>query len=214
MKRQFYLTAAILTLTIFLAGILIGWYLDTKRIEYISKEYENLELDLRSLILENNFFQTFNNPDLYCESSFERLPKIMKEVDKLGNRLESFERINQFNLEEFERLKKNYILLNIDLWLRLVKLKQQCNYSIHTILYFYPEKECLDCSAQSLVLTYWKEKMPNSVMVFPIDGDLDFPLIKILKTKFNITTYPSLVIDEKYVVKGFISKEELGKYFS
>jgi len=213
-ERGYYIVAGILTFLVFVSGILIGWYLDNQRVSYLTKRYEDLETELQSLIIEDKFYQIFGNSSLICNFSFDRMYEVVKEVDELGERLESFEKINQFNLQEFGRLKKRYTNLNIDLWLRILKLKGKCNYTVHTILYFYPTKTvCVECDAQGLVLTYWKNRYPKQIMIFPIDGDLDIPLVSSIKSTFNVERYTTLIIDEKKRVEGFISKEDLGEYF-
>ena len=59
-------------------------------------------------------------------------------------------------------------------------------------------------------MTYFKNLFGEKVLIFPINLDLrqQEPMVEIAMSQFNVTRYPTLVIDEqKY--EGVMKKEEL-----
>ena len=65
-----------------------------------------------------------------------------------------------------------------------------------TVLYFYSNDGCSDCSKQATILTYLKEKHPDNIMNFALDSDIDLNTVKMLKSIYDVSKTPSLVINE------------------
>lgn len=68
------------------------------------------------------------------------------------------------------------------------------------MLFFYSndENKCGDCDQQGFILSFVRKKYPNlNVHVYSFNFDINNPAISTLKHYYNITTVPSIVIDEK-----------------
>jgi len=90
------------------------------------------------------------------------------------------------------------------------KLREECNYTATTILFFYTSiNKCEDCIAQGIVLNQLKKKDPEKYMIFAIDADSKLGIVGTLKTYFNVTKVPALVINEKQKLEGFVLRQEL-----
>ena len=101
---------------------------------------------------------------------------------------------------------------NLNYWLFAKKTKEKCDLDVVNILYFYSEKNCQTCPDQGVILTYFKKTFGDKLLVFPIDVDyeLNEPVITILKKQYDVTMYPTTIIeDQKY--EGIIHNEELKK---
>ena len=111
--------------------------------------------------------------------------------------------------------KKKYALLQIQYWLNTIKLRERCNASINTVLYFYSQFDPnvrLQQNIQSRVLVDLIHDCKGKLITFPLPIDLDIASVEILKRRFNVTKAPSLVINETVVLEGLQSRQTLEKY--
>ena len=108
-------------------------------------------------------------------------------------------------------VQRRYILDNLRYWLLAKESKEKCHLNIVPILYFYTN-DCPSCSNQGAILTYFKKIFGEQVLVFPINLDLreEETMVEVVMGQFNVTKYPSLIInDHKY--EGVVKKEEMEK---
>jgi glutaredoxin len=90
------------------------------------------------------------------------------------------------------------------------ELGEKCNFKPVTLIYFYSNENCPDCTKQGFVLTALREKYPL-LRVYAFDADLDLSAIKTLQTITDApATVPSMVIGGK-VYTGYKSIEEIEK---
>jgi len=87
--------------------------------------------------------------------------------------------------------------------------KKKCNLDIVPIIYFY-SADCPSCPNQGTILTYFKKKFGEQVLVFPINVDLknSEPMVDIVMEQFTVKKYPTLIIDNRKF-EGVVSKEQL-----
>ncbi len=211
-NRQIYLNAAVLTIILYVLGIFTGFFLYKSQMEETSKELETLRVKLENLQLENMYLTT-NQGSLSCKFlsvSLKNLEKKIMEFSKrLPRRLESYEKYGKVN-SEYEKLKRDYMLLSLRTWILASSIKDRCGRDIIPILYFY-SKDCDTCVKQGEELD--KIRSDPRVMIFVVDYNLDEPIVKIIEDSYNVTTVPSLIIDEK-LVSGFRNATELRKLIS
>jgi thiol-disulfide isomerase/thioredoxin len=87
-----------------------------------------------------------------------------------------------------------------------------CDDNVVNILYFFSRDQCDICPSQGQILTYFKKKLQDKLLVFPINVDFeeDEDFIKIIRIRYNVTVMPTLVVnDQKY--EGVVSRDELSK---
>ena len=78
-----------------------------------------------------------------------------------------------------------------------------CGFDYTIVSYFYRKKEfCPDCDAQSFVLSDIKKDLEDlerdeELLIFSFDADLELPAVNILIRHYNITEYPSIIIDDR-----------------
>jgi len=60
------------------------------------------------------------------------------------------------------------------------------------------------------LLTHYKNVYGDRLLVFPIDVDVDDePMIKILQGQYNLSQYPTIVVDDTKF-EGMLPKDQLG----
>jgi len=203
---KYYSIAAAFAILLFFSGLLLGMIIELKKISYLEEKFKELEISRIDNEVENLLASYFNISS--CEIFKYRIEKIIPLVAKFGDEVELYEATKKINTKEYENLKKKYTLLNIRYWIFVEKLKETCHYNFTTILYFYSNKNCKDCEMQGYVLSYIKKKYPQKVMIFAIDGNMNLETVKMLKNIYNVTEYPTLVING-HVLKGFQSLETI-----
>ena len=107
-------------------------------------------------------------------------------------------------------LKGYYSLLEMRHWLFFENVRQQCNFDVKTILYFYSNVRCDRCDEQGYVLTFLRNNYPN-LNVYSFDVDIDNSALNMLKEHYNINSFkalPVIILGNK-TFEGFTSLEIL-----
>lgn len=207
-----YIIAAIITVGIFLLGLLLGLVIEGKRVAYIEDVGKEQNLEYNSLQLQYAFMDQLSKEE-NCDAVSKTFEDNIKKLETARNRLEEFDENAKLNKKEFELLKREYALAQVRYWLLARRTIEVCKKEISTILYFFSdEKECHDCDKQAFVLTYLKKLFKDKLLIFSFDSKQeDEPLIAILKHTYNITEFPSLVIEGNRISglmdKGMVLKE-------
>ncbi len=202
-NKKVLIGAAILTALVFLSGLAVGWVLDSTRVAMLQSQISSLQNQFSSLSLENSFTSSLKDQSILCTVSLERSTQFSEEAGNLENTINNFQLTNQFQQNQITELKTQYTLVNLQFWLQMRNLRENCNQNITTILFFYNVRNCDACVAQGLVLDSVKKSNPSHIMIFAVDQGLDLGIISLLESTYNITTTPSIVINEKQIVQGF-----------
>ena len=191
---EFYLISAIITFIILLAGIFFGMFIGKEKVSSLEQNLEDLRVRQDDATLSFSLMSIFGNKS--CSIIQHELGDTMTQAAELGKEITSYQN-EKFKDEGYIQTKKDYTLIQIRYWSYLERLKQECNNTnFITILYFY-SGECGDCSKQGLILDYLKQTHPNNVMNFALDYDVDLNVIRLLKSVYNVTTTPTLIINDK-----------------
>lgn len=195
-----YIAAVAVTLLIFLGGLWVGTAITNGKISDILSVEQESRLQLENLQLEEQLLQ-----DTPCKS-----PQLLSEsLEDLGTKLTYLESQYSKNDPAILELKKPYTLLEIRHYLALKSMTERCNQNYTLILFFYSNDPAYvkDSEEQGFVLDYLRKKYDN-VKAYSIDSDMDLGIIRVLKSEYNISVMPSIVINDKVYV-GFHTKEEL-----
>ena len=206
-----FLKTAILTTLIFFLGLFVGIFISSEKVSELESEMHGLQMSIENIELEFLFLDTMKSK-ISCAFFISEAEKLGEETGKLASQVERYENMQKIDDSEFKELKSRYTLTLIRDWLTLEKIKQACNGTYITVLYFYSNKNCDKCEDQGMVLSFYKEKLKSDIQIFAIDGDLDLRIVSALKAAYNITTYPTLVINGKEHY-GFYDKEDLKEIF-
>ncbi|MEM2121686.1 MAG: hypothetical protein QXU20_03475, partial [Candidatus Woesearchaeota archaeon] len=166
------------------------------------------EIDLIDLQLQYDYLNKILGENDNCEVMKIALESAVKRLGESLSKIEKYGEETTTKTEDYFRIKKKYLLDNIRYWNIAEEAKQYCNLSILSILYFYTDP-CPNCPNQGVILSYYKNVYGDSLLVFPLDASIqDIGILKMIILKYNITEFPSLVINNK-VYSGVVSKEEL-----
>ncbi len=209
-SRDKYIVAAVITLLIFSLGLTLGFIFDKQRYQLIEEINLEQEIKYNSLQLQYLFLTSQNNLNV-CPALSTTLKEAISDLDDSLSRVIAQEEDSDFSTTRDVIIQRRYVIDNLRYWLLARESKEKCDLNIVTILYFYTEK-CSSCPNQGTILTYFKQKFGEKVLVFPINLDLreEEAMVEIMRSQYNVEKYPTLVIDGKKY-EGVIRQEELQK---
>jgi hypothetical protein len=210
LSKSKYVLAFLITAGIFSLGLLLGLVIEAKRVDFLTFYYQDQRLDIQSLQLQNQFADQFTS-QRDCNGLLKTFDNSLLSLERARERIESYKKDASFNDNEFDLLKREYTLAQISYWLLYIRTKEICGLDSSTILYFFgDETSCADCEDQAVVLTWLKHKLGTKLLNFVFDGTYAErePIVKLMKSIHNVTSYPTLVINGK-TVQGFMGRKEI-----
>tara|TARA_Y100000310_G_C20485942_1_gene716858 strand:+ start:265 stop:933 length:669 start_codon:yes stop_codon:yes gene_type:complete len=206
--KSIFVKSLIITVVVFLAGILLGWQLDNIRTDSILDDLLVNELDTESYILEQSFWESYQDEDT-CTYAEIRLDSISDQMVELGQYLVSYEEKSLFNEAEFEYLARRYFLLEIKAYMLMEDLSEKCEVNSDYILFFYGAEDS-DSERQGYVLDSLVSRDDYDLDVFSINKDYEGDgAIDSLVLYYNVTTTPVLIVNGDTRLEGYVSYGEL-----
>ncbi|MDD5178010.1 MAG: hypothetical protein PHT54_01870 [Candidatus Nanoarchaeia archaeon] len=208
-KKRRYLIAFFITLFVFVIGMLVGFSFNKQRENYLSGVMDAQRMDYDSLQLQYAFVDTMKTEGV-CSGISQAMSKSVSDLEELRVRIEDYSTDDSFTKVDYETLKRDYLLAQIKYWLLDKQSKRICDRDSVSVLYFYiNEDDCSECSTQSYVLTYLKKLFGEKLLVFSMDSEFkNEPLVDIVVNTYNITEYPTLVVDNE-VYPGLMESDGL-----
>jgi hypothetical protein len=208
--KSHYIIVGVITLLIFVLGLSIGIIIDFARLKYTEDINEQQKVDYQSLQLQYLYLSDLEDNSDSCAILRVALEESIEELSFSLEKFQKYQKDTTINEEEYMRVERKYTLDNLRYWIFSQKVKKTCDDDVVNILYFYSTEECEICPNQGTILTYFKKKLMDKLLVFPIDLDLeeDEKFLKILRIQYNITQLPTLIINDD-VYPGIQTKEEL-----
>ncbi len=210
-SKDKYVVAGIITLVIFCMGIFLGMVVENKRVDLLETVYRQEAVHFQSSQIQYDFIQSHIS-NSSCGFVFDAYHQSLKDLDDTTVRLEAYSTNERINSGQFDILKREFLLTEIKYWLLADQIKEVCAVDMVPILYFHDtQKACPECDGQSFVLTYLKKKFGQNVLIFSFSvSDTNEPMVELLKTEFNITQTPSVVVNN-FRTSGYVSRTDLEK---
>ena len=201
-----YLTAFVISAIIFIAGIYVGTLLDSAEINALSSNVDSLSKEISTV----QVLMLSEEGSAFCPVYAEEFQKIDGEREKVGYELTYLEEERNVYSPE---LKKDYFVLEAQSYFLAKKLQEVCDDDTVLVLYFYSNENCEDCSKQGIDILSARDASSENVLIYSFDGDLGSTMAEGFMTQYNVTTYPSVVINGE-THSGYMSQEELAAEFS
>ena len=209
-SKSLYISAFFITLSVFLMGFLLGFILNREREQKLQGVVDLENLRYESLQVQSLYLGELANEE-NCLGLMRTLDESTIELDAMGEKLDSYKKDTIADRENFELLKRRYILTEVRYWLLTQKTKKICKQDTILLLFFYSDKD-KNSDVQGTILTYFKEKLGKELLVFSIDADFEQEsIVTILKGTYGVIETPTLVINNKKY--EFLTRDELTKIF-
>lgn len=211
-KRAF-LEALLLALLVFIIGIIIGISFESSRLDEINLYYANSEISLMDSMALNRISDMENvSCNELINYDFNFADKIYDEALLLEKYEESGKITDSINVAH-----NRYDLLRTILWINVIKTREKCPGDFNSIVYLYNyNTEDLTERAQQLVwsriLFDLKQKSDKNITLIPISVNNDIASLHLLIDDFEITKYPAVIINEKYVIYEITSADDIESY--
>lgn len=212
----------ILTLIFYFIGIYMGFkifeFFYTKelieKINYLYFQTKSLNEEINSY--KEIIFLDFLDKKTKCKLLENIINKVRDYsfdviAKSLPYRVEEYEFKSKLS-DEYLKLKSEYMKMMSISYFLTIKYKKECDTNVSTLLYFYSSSCGFDCINQGEELDKLREYNIDSYF-FIIDKDWNLNEIKILNELFEINSVPSIVINEKYVLRGFSNVSTILSYF-
>ena len=213
-KKNTYVKAAIITLFIFLSGIMLGIFLDNLRFSDIREQISGTEINYNDAILLSTFIEKFSKEA--CNTTLDTNLEFNSKIYAEGKSIEDAFNSNRFT-PELEQEWRKYILLQTQFWFNSIELKKNCNFNYSNVVHIFnlniedPQEKAIN-KLQSEIMLSLKEKCGNKIMLIPLTADSNLSVVDAVLTQYNITKLPAIIINEKKVFQGLTSLDQLNAF--
>ena len=203
--KESIIKAGAVTVLVLLLGILLGYQMDDLRQDHLSEELRQSNLETETFSVLDNYVQRSDRD--HCQLMDVQIPSIGERNGELGSELERFEAQNIGSDEEYRYIRDRYYNNQLRLYMALNSYKDRCNGTNQTIiLYFFDDST--ESQRQGAVLNEVVKQ--KNVQVFSFNAEVDDSLVvDVLTEDFNVTDYPTVIVNDDQKFEGFISENEL-----
>ncbi|MEK6825924.1 MAG: hypothetical protein AABY00_04010 [Nanoarchaeota archaeon] len=168
-----------------------------------SFSYVSYERNTKDHQIITNYISELDNylKNQTCSTNY--LFDASSKLDTVGQRIDLLEkRLGKSNLRVLEQ-KKDYSELEYAHFRIIQRLIEDCKADFLTLLYFYTQEkdESDDNEKTAFILNAFKAEDSDHIMVYSFDASLDSGFIKNLRTWYNITTTPAVVVNGRDIFK-------------
>jgi hypothetical protein len=193
-----YLAAFVISAVIFGIGVWVGIQIEKNISESLSKEITAT----RQRIVELETMMLFEQPSNFCPFFMEEMEKFDRETAEFGSKIGYMEEHKGID----PKLKSDYMLLELRDYFLIKKIDSICGSKTNIALYFIDSSSRNDCRLQGDELTKAREK--TNLRVYTFDVSVNNTAVEIFRKSFNISIYPTIIINGKKYEK-FMKAEEI-----
>ena len=203
--KESIIKAGAVTVLVLALGILLGFQMDDLRQDHLSEELRQSNLETETFSVLDNYVQRSDRD--HCQLMEVQIPSIGERNGELGSELERFEAQNIGSDEDYRYIRDRYYNNQLRLYMALNSYKDRCNGTNQTtILYFFDDST--ESQRQGAVLNEVVKQ--KNVQVFSFNAEVEDSLIvDVLTEDFNVTEYPTIIVNDDQKFEGFISENEL-----
>ena len=211
-NKHVFWQAFIVASLIFWTGLLIGVFFETNRVNTLTQVNSDFETDLFDFdMLANLFFDS----GLSCTETHRQLIFFADKIYEGALKLEHEDSSNKI-IFDLVQLHRRYDLLRVRLWSEAIKSNKNCGKKINTAVYFYrynsPSLTTKGVQgAMSNFLLDLKSKYQDNLILIPIAVDTNLESLNYMMRDYNVTSSPSILINEKYKFETLDSLKDVEK---
>ncbi|PIZ49031.1 hypothetical protein COY28_06705, partial [Candidatus Woesearchaeota archaeon CG_4_10_14_0_2_um_filter_57_5] len=179
-----------ITLVVFFAGIGLNYVFDFYRLEEVTRVVGMQQLATDSYLLHDQANIAYGLDR--CTLLGDRVTELRKSTQKVGIDLQNYGVLSYFKKQDFDYLRRQYYLLELQLYALVQEYDAQCSNVYTPILFFFDESPI--SQRQGFVLEDVTRAFDDAVV---LSFDLEYTGERILTElagQFNITEAPAMVI--------------------
>ncbi len=207
--------AFIFSTIIFIFGLNMGSFIENSTLDKLEKNVINSEVELYDSNIRSNVLEYYN---ISCEKSIENTFEIADKIYEEVKLLEDLDKSSTI-VEGFDEVHKRYDLLRTQLWLDSTNLKNNCqdNFNLIVYIYEYNSKKPQVISIQNLyesITSEIKLDYDSEVLLIPIANNMELNSLELLLENYDVVNQTSIIINNKYIIKGASNYEEIASYLN
>lgn len=197
--------AFILTAIMFVGILFLGQELSKYKVDNLENEISQLETDQRSTSVTRLLADSLGERD--CSAQRILAQQNIEELYRVREKVVQHHQSSKISSPRFEQLKKKYLLSTLENYIKQQNLEENCNSTKIEVLYFHTDS-CDKCQGQGKMLTKFRKRYDQKMLVYPLDSDYDLEAINFLESYYQISEYPAIVVEDE-VFQGFTSRQVL-----
>ncbi len=207
---KLFAEAFVITLAIFVSGLFLGLMLDTWRSDEVRANLADIEAEWADI---TQFSQVIGDKNL-CTFALDELLQFNERIYEEGKKIEEYEAANKLTSSIVSQ-KRRYIALKTQFLLLIERLKRECNFDYHIVIHLYKRYNTSKADlamdrATSEALLATKYACGRSVILVPLQVDLNLMTVDYIVHMYNVTRFPAVIIDGNVIAEGrVVSREEL-----
>jgi hypothetical protein len=213
-KKRVFWEALLLTLIIFILGMLIGASFERGKLDEIEQYYTKSEILFMDMFALNDRIDSDETCEVLIDSNIQLADNIYDEAFTL----EKYEDAGKIT-EGLKLAHRKYDMLRTFLWMNTIDISEKCKGEFNTVVYLY-EYETDDLAVKATqnvwgrILFDLKQEKGSGIVLIPIAVDSNLVSLDALLEDFEISRYPVVIIDEKDVIEEVSSVEDLKMYLN
>lgn len=206
-----FLYALIFAIFVFVIGFFIGFTVENMRNNVAYQSYVSSEISMNDVRLQNQILTYSDIKD--CKLTQENNIYFGNRLYEESKMLDKYDKSNE--ISKFIKTEhKKFDLLRAIFWLNSITIKEKCNSDYVNVVYIYDYvnptiSQKAEQQVISNLLLEIKNDYGDKVILIPFAGDNDLVSIETLKSKYNITKLPSVLINENIKIEEAILISEL-----
>lgn len=199
------LKAAVVTGLILTIGFLIGLQMDDARTSYIDNQISDATVNAQTVVAVQNYLESSEN---YCRLVSEEIPDMGEKNARIGTTLQQFSSKGVSEAQEYKTLRRRYYASQLRLYNTVKSYREKCDSNVSVVMFFFDGD--IDSERQGAVLTEYREEVDNSTSIFSYNLEVEeSQVLDVLKTDYNITGGPSIVINGNETYREYIPLKQL-----
>jgi len=207
-KKYRYVFAAIFTVMIFFTGILFANLMDDYRADVLTQELEDDLAELESRQVQMSYLEDGNHT---CNAMQAGLSSTVSSYNDRLERMENYRDSTIFRGDQFENIRRQYMLSGVQYWQFAEEVKQECDYYNPDLILYFGEHNCEDCKQQRTELDRMKNIYGEEVLIFSVFTDIDDGMVEILKSEYDVEDTPTVIINNEKQDSGLQTTEQLSE---
>lgn len=202
-----FIVAFLIAVTVMFGAFELSNYINGSKLSALSSDLQQVQNGIQSLQLASLIGES--NSSYSCAILTSSISSLSDQLSTLGAEAQASD-IENTSGPQYTQLVSNLNYARIAYWLAAQKIASQCNSPLTTVLMFYAPTNCNSCVVEGNELGYLTLQYKNLSYV-GVDGVFNLSVINTLNDVYNLTRsdYPAIVINGKYVVKGYRSTTQI-----
>lgn len=197
-------TFGILFISLLVATLMVNWQKTD-----LDKGYLDVVNEAQEIKIFIQFYDTLTIDSNSCSLMEKQLFGLADTVYLLGQKVDLYFEQNKNDPQAID-LQKQFVYMDLELWLRMVSYNKICDSNRNYILYFYPYN-CTECGPLVDSIREKKTDLGDNLWVFSIPGQTDSQIVDIIMRNFKADYLPSIVVNGQ-TIKGPDAFKDINKY--